>query len=327
MLLKVENLKVEFYTYRGVVHALNGVNFHLDKGEILGLAGETGSGKSVTSLAIQKLLPPNAKIISGKILFDGIDLVELNEDEMRKIRGKRIATIFQDPHTYLNPVFRIEKQFIDVLLAHDPDIKKVELKKEREKLARAKAIEMLKMVSMPAPERILKMFPHELSGGMKQRVLLALAFSLNPDLIIADEATTALDVTIQSQILDIMEKLRRGKNVSILFITHDLGLIAENCQRIAIMYGGRVVEFGDVKKVLTNPLHPYTQGLINALLRIDKDIKPVSIPGTVPDLVNLPLGCPFYSRCAYALDECNKSFPEPVIVDGVRVNCHLFARK
>jgi oligopeptide/dipeptide ABC transporter ATP-binding protein len=326
MLLNVQGLKVEFYTYRGIVHALNGVDFYMDRGEVLGLAGETGSGKSVTSLAIQKLLPPNASIVDGKIIFDGVDLVKLSEKEMQNIRGKRIATIFQDPHTYLNPVFKIGRQFIDILVTHDPEIKKIENRKNREKVAKEKAVEMLRMVRMPAPEKVLEMYPHELSGGMKQRVLLAMAYSLQPDLIIADEATTALDVTIQAQVLDIMESLRKERNVSILFITHDLGLIAENCQRIAVMYGGRVVEFGDVKKVLVDPLHPYTQGLIKALPRTDKETKPVSIPGTVPDLVNPPSGCPFHPRCPYALEICKEKFPEPTTLEGVRVNCHLYLR-
>ncbi|MGC9021031.1 MAG: ABC transporter ATP-binding protein [Candidatus Methanodesulfokora sp.] len=325
MLLKVEDLKVEFHTYRGIVHALNGVTFDLDRGEVLGLAGETGSGKSVTALSIQRLLPPNARIVSGKIIFDGIDLIKLSEEEMEKIRGRRMAAVFQDPHTYLNPVFKIERQFIDILKQHDPDVIKSE-KKEREKIAREKAIQMLKEVKMPAPERVMKMYPHELSGGMKQRVLLAMAYSLKPDLIIADEATTALDVTIQAQVLEIMKELQRKSNISIILITHDLGIIAENCDRVAVMYAGRIVEFGHVTKVLVDPRHPYTQGLIRALPRTDKEVKPVSIPGTVPDLVNPPSGCPFHPRCQYAMDICKEKVPGYTEIDGVRVACFLYGR-
>ncbi|MGC8932997.1 MAG: ABC transporter ATP-binding protein [Candidatus Methanodesulfokora sp.] len=325
MLLKVEDLKVEFHTYRGIVHALNGVTFDLDRGEVLGLAGETGSGKSVTALSIQRLLPPNARIVSGKIIFDGIDLIKLSEEEMEKIRGRRMAAVFQDPHTYLNPVFKIERQFIDILKQHDPDVIKSE-KKEREKIAREKAIQMLKEVKMPAPERVMKMYPHELSGGMKQRILLAMAYSLKPDLIIADEATTALDVTIQAQVLEIMKELQKKSNISIILITHDLGIIAENCDRVAVMYAGRIVEFGHVTKVLVDPRHPYTQGLIRALPRTDKEVKPVSIPGTVPDLVNPPSGCPFHPRCQYAMDICKEKVPGYTEIDGVRVACFLYGR-
>jgi len=327
MLLSVRDLIVEFYTYRGVVHALNGVSFDLDKGEVLGLAGETGSGKSVTAFSIQRLLPANAKIVSGKILFDGIDLLELREEKMREIRGQRIATIFQDPHTYLNPVFKIERQFLDVLEYNDPEIKAIRNKKEAEKVAFEKAVEMLKKVKMPAPERVLKMYPHELSGGMKQRVLLAMAYSLTPDLIIADEATTALDVTIQAQVLEIMKELQREKNLSVLLITHDLGVIAENCQKVAIMYAGRVVEIGDIKKVLTSPKHPYTQGLLKALPRTDKEVELVGIPGTVPDLVNPPTGCAFNLRCPYATEICRIKAPPYTLEEGSTVACYLYGGK
>jgi oligopeptide/dipeptide ABC transporter ATP-binding protein len=323
LLLKVEDLRVEFHTYRGTVHALNGVTFDLDKGEVLGLAGETGSGKSVTALSIQRLLPPNARIVSGKIIFDGIDLVKLSEEEMEKIRGRRMAAVFQDPHTYLNPVFKIGRQFVDILKQHDPDVINSD---KKEKVAREKAIQMLKEVKMPAPERVMEMYPHELSGGMKQRVLLAMAYSLKPDLIIADEATTALDVTIQAQVLEIMKELQKKSNISIILITHDLGIIAENCNRVAVMYAGRVVEFGRVTKVLVDPKHPYTQGLIRALPRTDKEVKPISIPGTVPDLVNPPSGCPFHPRCQYVMDICKEKVPEYREIDGVRVACFLYGR-
>jgi oligopeptide/dipeptide ABC transporter ATP-binding protein len=327
MLLEVHDLVVEFDTYRGVVHALNGVTFNLDKGEVLGLAGETGSGKSVTATAIQRLLSQNARIVSGKIILDGVDLLSLTEEEMQKIRGKRMATIFQDPHTYLNPVFKIESQFLDVLKLQDPEVIAVKDKKGKEKIAKEKAIRMLKRVKMPAAERVMEMYPHELSGGMKQRVLLAMAYSMSPDLIIADEATTALDVTIQAQVLDIMKDLQKEKNLSVLLITHDLGIIAENCQKAAIMYAGRVIEFGSVTKVLVNPKHPYTQGLIKALPRTDKEVIPVGIPGTVPDLVNPPTGCPFHPRCPYVMDICKTKIPPYFSEDGVDVACYLYLRR
>ncbi|MGQ9780651.1 MAG: ABC transporter ATP-binding protein [Nitrososphaeria archaeon] len=325
MLLSVQDLVVEFYTYRGTVHALNGVTFDLDHGEVLGLAGETGSGKSVTAFSIQRLLPSNSKIVSGKVIFDGVNLLDLTEEEMRKIRGSKMATIFQDPHTYLNPVFKIETQFIDILAQHDPEVAG-KSKKEGERIAVQKAIEMLRRVKMPAPERIMQMFPHELSGGMKQRVLLAMAYSLHPKLIIADEATTALDVTIQAQVLEIMKDLQRERDVSVLLITHDLGIIAENCQKVAVMYAGRVVEFGSVTKVLVSPKHPYTQGLIRALPRTDKQVKPIGIPGTVPDLVNPPTGCPFNLRCPFAMEICKTKAPPYFSEDGVNVACYLYLR-
>jgi len=326
MLLDIEDLIVEFHTYRGTVHALNGVTFSIDKGEVLGLAGETGSGKSVTAFSIQRLLPSNASIVSGKIIFDGVNLLDLSEEEMQKVRGRKMATIFQDPHTYLNPVFKIETQFLDVLKKQDPEVLDAKDNREKERIAREKAINMLRRVKMPAPERVMKMFPHELSGGMKQRVLLAMAYSMGPELIIADEATTALDVTIQAQVLEIMKELQREKDLSVLLITHDLGIIAENCQKVAIMYAGRVVEFGPVGKVLLGPKHPYTKGLIKALPRTDKEVVPEGIPGTVPDLVNPPTGCPFNLRCPYAMAACKTKLPPYYTEDEVSTACNLYIR-
>ena len=326
MLLDVEDLIVEFHTYRGTVHALNGVTLNIDKGEVLGLAGETGSGKSVTAFSIQRLLPSNANIVSGKIIFDGVNLLDLTEEEMQKVRGRKMATIFQDPHTYLNPVFKIETQFLDVLKKQDPDVLAIKDSKEKERIARDIAINMLRRVKMPAPDRVMKMYPHELSGGMKQRVLLAMAYSMGPELIIADEATTALDVTIQAQVLDIMKELQREKDLSVLLITHDLGIIAENCQKVAIMYAGRVIEFGPVVKVLLDPKHPYTKGLIKALPRTDREVIPEGIPGTVPDLVNPPTGCPFNLRCPYAMDVCKTKLPPYYTEDEVSTACYLYVR-
>lgn len=322
--LEIEDLKVEFHTYRGIVKALNGVSLTVEKGEVLGLAGETGSGKSVTGLAIQRLLPGNAVIAGGKIMFDGKDLLKLKEEEMNKIRGKEVTAVFQDPHTYLNPVFRMRDQFRDILLINDREIASIKDKREREKAVDDRIIQMLTEVQMPAPERVAKMFPHELSGGMKQRMMLAMAFSLRPKLIIADEPTTALDVTIQAQVLELMKSLQRKYDTSVILITHDLGVIAETCRKIAVMYAGRVIEMGNIDSVYSKPLHPYTQGLMRALPRADKDLKVEGIGGSVPDLVELPPGCPFHPRCPRAMEVCRKVNPKTLHIDGRVVECHLY---
>ncbi|MEM2940123.1 MAG: ABC transporter ATP-binding protein [Thermoproteota archaeon] len=322
--LEIEDLKVEFHTYRGIVKALNGVSLTVEKGEVLGLAGETGSGKSVTGLAIQRLLPGNAVIAGGRIMFDGKDLLKLKEEEMNKIRGKEVTAVFQDPHTYLNPVFRMRDQFRDIILINDREIASIKDKREREKAIDNRIIQMLTEVQMPAPERVAKMFPHELSGGMKQRMMLAMAFSLRPKLIIADEPTTALDVTIQAQVLELMKSLQRKCDTSVILITHDLGVIAETCRKIAVMYAGRVIEMGSIDPVYSRPLHPYTQGLMRALPRADKDLKVEGIGGSVPDLVELPPGCPFHPRCPRAMEVCRKVNPRTLNIDGRVVECHLY---
>jgi|YelNatPaOPRAMG01_1025707.scaffolds.fasta_scaffold20418_1 oligopeptide/dipeptide ABC transporter ATP-binding protein len=323
-ILEVEDLRVEFRTYRGIVKALNGVSFTVERGEVFGLAGETGSGKSVTGLAIQRLLPGNAAIVGGRIVFDGKDLLSLKEEDMNKIRGKEITAVFQDPHTYLNPVFTVHDQFRDILLMNDREIASLKDKREVKKAVDNKIIQMLAEVQMPAPERVVKMYPHELSGGMKQRMMLAMAFSLKPKLIIADEPTTALDVTIQAQVLELMKSLQRRYGTSVILITHDLGVIAETCRRIAVMYAGRIVEMGGVDSVYNEPLHPYTRGLMRALPRADKDMKVESIGGSVPDLVGLPPGCPFHPRCSRAMEVCRKLNPKTLNIDGRVVECHLY---
>lgn len=322
--LEVKDLRVEFRTYRGTVKALNGVSFTVEKGEVLGLAGETGSGKSVTGLAIQRLLPSNATVAEGMVMFDGRDLLKLSEEEMNKIRGKEMVAIFQDPHTYLNPVFRMQNQFADILRTKDEELNPIKDKREVEKVIRNKMIQMLREVQMPAPERAIKMYPHELSGGMKQRMMLAMAFSLRPKLVIADEPTTALDVTIQAQVLELMRSLQKKYGTSVILITHDLGVIAETCGRIAVMYAGRIVEMGKVDFVYSEPLHPYTQGLMRALPRADKDVKVEGIGGSVPDLVDLPKGCPFHLRCTHAMEICSRANPRTLNVDGRIVECHLY---
>lgn len=324
-LLEVKDLVVRFRTYRGIVKALNGVTFNVNKGEVVGLAGETGSGKSVTGLTIMRLLPNNATIVNGSILFNGIDLLKIDSKEMSKIRGKQITAIFQDPHTYLNPVFRIGDQFIDLLMHHmkNKDKSKSEMKKE----AWSYAIEMLKEVGMPAPENVMKMYPHELSGGMKQRVMIAMAFSLRPELVIADEPTTALDVSIQAQVLEKIKEVQKKYGTSVIFITHDLGVIAEIAKRVAIMYAGRIIEFGRVEDVFKEPLHPYTKGLLSALPRVDRDVKPQSISGTVPDLINPPTGCAFHPRCNYVMSICREKIPKLIEVQSEHyVACHLYVK-
>ncbi|MEM3832590.1 MAG: ABC transporter ATP-binding protein [Thermoprotei archaeon] len=322
-LLEVKDLVVRFRTFRGIVKALNGVTFDVNKGEIIGLAGETGSGKTVTGFTIMRLLPPNATVTNGSILFNGTDLLKLDPKEMSKIRGKKITAIFQDPHTYLNPVFRIGDQFVDVLMHHmkNEDKNKTKMKKE----AWSQAIEMLKEVGMPAPENVMKMYPHELSGGMKQRVMIAMAFSLRPELVVADEPTTALDVSIQAQVLEIMKEIQKKYGTSVIFITHDLGVIAEIARRVAIMYAGKIIEFGKVEDVFKEPLHPYTKGLLSALPRVDRDIKPQSISGTVPDLVNPPTGCAFHPRCKYVMNICRETIPKFIEIQPEHyVACHLY---
>jgi oligopeptide/dipeptide ABC transporter ATP-binding protein len=323
-ILIIEDLRVQFTTYRGIVKALNGVSFDVAQGELLGLAGETGSGKSVTGLTIQGLLPPNAKVVGGRIIFEGRDLLRLDDREMSRIRGKEITAVFQDPHTYLNPVFRLKEQFRDIILSNDEKVKMIRDREKREATVRNVIIEMLREVRMPSIERIMNSYPHQLSGGMKQRMLLAMAFSLRPKLIIADEPTTALDVTIQAQVLELMRELQRKFGTSIILITHDLGVIAENCDRIAVMYAGRIVEFGDVRTVYAQPLHPYVEGLLHALPRADKDVQVEGIKGMVPDLVDPPSGCTFNPRCPYAMEICRRIPPKPLYKDGRIVECHLY---
>ena len=278
----------------------------------------------MTSQAILRTLPGNGKVTGGQVIFRGKDLLKLSDKEMESIRGKDITSVFQDPHTYLNPVFRLKSQFRDILLNNDVSIKKIGGKKKREEAVKEKMINAMREVKMPSPDRVIEAYPHELSGGMKQRVLIARAFSLQPHLILADEPTTALDVTIQAQVLKLMRELQKKYGTSVVLITHDLGVIAENCDRIAIMYAGRVVEFGDVKTVYSKPLHPYTQGLMKALPRADRDVVIESIGGTVPDLVEPPKGCTFHERCPHAMEICKEIPPKSLEREGRMVECHLY---
>jgi oligopeptide/dipeptide ABC transporter ATP-binding protein len=321
-LLQVKNLKTYFFTEDGVVKAVDGVDFHLDRGEVLGLVGESGCGKSVTSHSIMRLIGQPGKIVGGEILFDGHDLAQATEKDMRQIRGNRISMIFQQPTSCLNPVFKVGDQIAEVLDIHQ------KLGKEK---GWARTIELLKLVGIPEPDRRAQSFPHEMSGGMAQRVMIAMALACVPELLIADEPTTALDVTIQAQILNLMRDLHRNMDTSIILITHDLGIVAEMCSRVAVMYAGRIIEQTDVRTLFKNPQHPYTRGLIGSIpvLGQVKDELEV-IPGSVPNLINLPPGCRFAPRCRARLEHnltrCGEQEPEllPVSPNHI-VRCWLYS--
>jgi oligopeptide/dipeptide ABC transporter ATP-binding protein len=308
--LEVKDLIVEFRTERGTIKAVNGVNFDVYKGKTVGIVGESGSGKSVTALAIMGLIPnPPGRVAGGQILFNGKSLVNIEASEMRKIRGNKIAMIFQEPMTSLNPVFTIGNQIEEVLELHQPDLNS----KER----RLKAIEMLRLVGIPSPEKRVEEYPHQLSGGMRQRVMIAIALSCEPDILIADEPTTALDVTIQAQILELMKKLQKELGMGIVLITHDLGVVAETCDDVSVMYCGQIVESADVKTLFRHPKHPYTKGLMDSIPSFDsttggKKERLQTIEGMVPSLFDLPVGCSFQARCPKATEKC-KRLPGPVL--------------
>jgi oligopeptide/dipeptide ABC transporter ATP-binding protein len=318
-LVAIKNLRTYFYTEDGVVPAVDDVSFYIKPGETLGVVGESGCGKSVTSLSIVRLVPnPPGKILEGsEILFEGKNLLQLSEKEMRDIRGNQISMIFQEPMTSLNPVFKIGDQISEVLLLHQ------HMSKDQ---ARAKSIEMLKLVGISRPEKVVDDYPHALSGGMRQRVMIAMALACNPKLLIADEPTTALDVTIQAQILELMKKLKVEINASVLLITHNLGVVAETCQRVIVMYAGKIVEEGDVIDILENPRHPYTQGLLKSIPSIDSDTDRLdSIPGLVPNPLNMPKGCRFEPRCSKATGRCRQKQPGLTVLGEERtVSCFLY---
>ncbi len=304
VLLEVKDLRTEFFSSKtSSVCAVANVSFNINKGEILGLVGESGCGKSVTSLSIMQLLKDTpGKITNGEIVLDGLDLVKAPAEEVRKIRGGKMSMIFQEPMSALNPSMRIDKQMIETIRLHSDKTKEEAL---------AHAAEMLKKVGIPDPPRVLKNYPHQLSGGMSQRVMIAMAMSNDPKLLIADEPTTALDVTIQAQILDLMKKIQKEEQSSILLITHDLGVVAEMCSRVIVMYAGKIVEEAPVEILFGNPSHPYTQGLIASVPKLGSGVKVLpSIPGSVPDLAAMPEGCRFAPRCKYATDKCRKENPE-----------------
>ncbi|MGM9923223.1 MAG: ABC transporter ATP-binding protein [Bacillus sp. (in: firmicutes)] len=303
-LLEVNDLQIDFRTYGGEVHAVRGVNFEVRAGETLGIVGESGCGKSVTAKSIMKLLAePPASYKNGSIRFLGKDLVKASEQEMERIRGNDISMIFQDPMTSLNPTSRIGYQIMETLLKHQ------RLSRSE---AHAKALEMLKLVGIPQPEKRMNQYPHEFSGGMRQRAMIAMALVCNPKLIIADEPTTALDVTIQAQILELMKDIQSKSNTAIILITHDLGVVAEMCDRVVVMYAGKVVETGNVADIFQKPQHPYTQGLLKSVPRFDMDRNVALSPiiGSPPDLFSPPKGCSFYARCDYAMRICKDHNPE-----------------
>lgn len=302
-ILEVKNLKTSFHTHVGEVQAVRGVSFHLDKGEALGIVGESGSGKSVTSMSIMRLLQYPGTIKEGEVIFNGEDLVKKSKAEMMSVRGNQIAMIFQDPMTSLNPVYTIGNQIMEAIIRHQKLSKSV---------AREKAIDMLRLVGIPSPESRVDNYPHEFSGGMRQRAMIAIALSCEPELLIADEPTTALDVTIQAQILELLKDLKDKVNTSIILITHDLGVVADVCSRIVVMYGGLIMEQGRAEDIFYEPLHPYTMGLLKSIPRLDLGQKQrlVPIPGSPPDLVKPPVGCPFAIRCPYAMKICLENQPD-----------------
>ncbi len=313
-LLEIKNLKTQFTFDKKNFLAVDDISFQIQKGQTLGLVGESGCGKSVTSLSILRLIQSPGKIIGGEILFEGIDLLKLSDKEMRKIRGQKISMIFQEPMTALNPVFTCGQQIQEVLKIHFPDLGKKELEH--------KTIELLKTVGIPSAERRINDYPHQLSGGMRQRVMIAMAMSCQPQLLIADEPTTALDVTIQAQILDLMRKMQQQANASMLLITHDLGVVAEMCQQVAIMYAGKIVEYGPVTEIFKRPKHPYTKGLLDSVPHFEtgKKLNRLNtIPGMVPNLSLLPSGCRFAERCNFKQELCQHS--DPVLKNNVA--CHF----
>lgn len=316
-ILEVKNLHVTFTTYGGTVKAVRGVNFDLFKGETLAIVGESGCGKSVTSNAIMRLIPtPPGEITQGEIIFNGEDVTSFSEKKMRTIRGVDISMIFQDPMTALNPTLTIGNQLMEGLRQHQ---------KVTKETARRKALEMMDLVGIPNPKERLNQYPHQFSGGMRQRIVIAIALICEPELLIADEPTTALDVTIQAQILELFDKIQRETNVSIILITHDLGVVAKVADRIAVMYAGKLIETGTKRELFYNPQHPYTKGLLRSVPRLNMKGEALSpIDGTPPDLFAPPKGCPFAARCDFAMEVCERVYPDDSLKsDTHRVNCWL----
>ena len=315
-ILKVQGLRVGFSLDEKFHIAVDGISFFVNPGETVCIVGESGCGKTVTSLSIMKLIPPNGRIIDGNIIFDDIDISDLSERDMQRIRGKEISMIFQEPLTSLNPVFTIGDQIAEPILIHEGFSK--EETKER-------CIELLGLVGIPSPEKRLYDYPHQLSGGQRQRVMIAIALACNPKLVIADEPTTALDVTVQAQILGLFKKLQKGYHISLLYITHDLSVVAQIADRVYVMYSGIIVEEGNVYQIFYEPRHPYTKGLLESLpKRAERGKRLKSIPGMVPDIMNRPSGCPFHTRCQFALDVCREKSPGTKdFGNGHRIRCHI----
>ena len=320
-ILEVKHLKTYFHTDAGLSKAVNDVSFSVGKGKTLGIVGESGCGKSITSLSIMGLVEiPPGEIAGGEIIFDGEDLLKKSEDEMSKIRGKKIAMIFQEPMTSLNPVFTIGQQIVETLMLHE---------KMTKKQARERGIEMLKMVKIPMAEKRFDEYPHQLSGGMRQRVMIAMALCCNPELLICDEPTTALDVTIQAQILELIKKKKKKTGTSVMMITHDLGVIAEVADDVMVMYAGKVVEYATCDQIFEKPMHPYTSGLMNCIPKLDDDdTKRLSvIEGMVPSFDDMPTGCAFCPRCPQARQICREKMPELVEAEGRKVRCFKYTQE
>ena len=302
-LLKVNNLRTNFYKKNSKVEAVRGVSFEVNSGDILGIVGESGSGKSVLMKSVMNLLPENAKIDSGEVIFDGRDILKLDSKELKNIKGKEMAMIFQDPMTALNPLKKIGDHIVEVIVRH---------KGVNKKEARKLAIDVLHDVGIPMPEKRIDQYPHEFSGGMRQRVLIAMALACSPKLLIADEPTTALDVTIQAQILKLLKDLKESNNMSVILITHDLGVVASLCNRVEVMYGGLIMEEGLIEEIFYEPKHPYTKALLNSIPKIEGDekvrLKPIN--GSAPSLLDPPKGCPFAERCEFAIEKCFDKMPE-----------------
>ncbi len=320
MLLEVKDLVTEFRVKRGVVKAVDGVSFHVDKGEILAVVGESGSGKSVTSLSIMGLLQGNGQTTNGQILFHGEDLLKKSEKEMQAIRGDRISMIFQEPMTSLNPVYRVKDQIMESLMQH---------RKIGKKEALARTIEMLRTVGIPSPEKRANDYPHQMSGGMRQRVMIAMALACDPELLIADEPTTALDVTIQAQILELLYKMKEKLGMAVILITHDLGVVAEAADRVVVMYCGEIVESAEVKSLFAQPMHPYTFGLLKSIPRLeDESTDPLyMIRGMVPNPLHMPPGCPFSDRCDRCMEVCRRKKPELLPHGDHMVRCFLYEKE
>ena len=314
-LLQVEHLKLYYGSENRRVRAVEDVNLEINKGQRVGLVGESGCGKSTVARAILRLLPPNSEVLHGKVLFNGVDLLTIEEEEIRNIRGGKIAILFQDPMTFLNPVMRIGDQIAEAVMTHN-DVTK--------QLALGKVVECLELVRMPSPSETLSYYPHQLSGGMRQRAMMAMALSCNPELIILDEPTTALDVLIQFEILEMLKELNRRLDLTMLVISHDLAVVANLCQKVAVMYAGNIVEVAATGEILKNPLHPYTRGLLESFPRLEGHERLNAIQGRVPDLSDPPAGCRFHPRCPFVMDTCRSDPPRLLeVTPGHHVSCYL----
>lgn len=320
MLLEIKDLQVHFRTKKGIVRAVDDASFSIDQGEVLALVGESGSGKSVTSLSVMGLLQPPGRVSGGEILFKGENLLQKKRKEMQALRGIDISMIFQEPMTSLNPVYKVKNQLMESIMLH---------MKLPKKEAYQRAIEMLKLVGIPSAKERAESFPHQMSGGMRQRVMIAMALSCNPQLLIADEPTTALDVTIQAQILDLLNQMRERFHMAILLITHDLGVVSEMADKVAVMYCGKIMEAADMRSLFDNPLHPYTHGLLKSIPRLDddRDGPLYMIRGMVPNPLNMPEGCPFSDRCDRCMERCRHEMPEMTDLNGHSVRCFLYSQE